>query len=419
MKHYNIIVIGGGPAGLTAAALLAKGGLNTLVIEKERIGLRPRSWIAWHDELVKLGYGNTIINKIDTLTFSSFLGGVYDFKGTSSAIIDTKKLLFVMKDKAISASAEIHELETFTGAAKSKAGIVVKTDKNSYSADYCVDASGAYSLLQKKHSGALAASDFMGCYAVEVDGLKLTGTNRADIFDAAFPGKDYFWLLPYSAAKALIGCFFFEELNNSTIRRAKASLKKYMKLKKLSGTVKTVIKGNIPLMDRGYLKKERVFFCGDAASAPLPSSGYGLLRSIDEAKVLASDIIKNYKTGKFSYKKTITDLRYPGYELHYLASDILKNINDKLLNKAIISMDREKQEFVANFLKGDDLSITFVSLIISAIFHAFTPKDLAALAIKKDYKKFLMHVVRVYPNAAPGVVRKVLREVAGMVMKKH
>ena len=34
MKHYDVIVIGGGPAGYTAAMYAARSGFSTLVIEK-------------------------------------------------------------------------------------------------------------------------------------------------------------------------------------------------------------------------------------------------------------------------------------------------------------------------------------------------------------------------------------------------
>ena len=408
-RHYDVIVIGGGPAGLTAAEGLAKAGLKTLVLEKERIGARPRSWIAWKDDIVKLGFSRAILNEINSLSFTSYLGGKYDFNGTSSAVIDTKKLLLSMKQRAVTAGADVHELETFISAGKTGKKLRVRTGRGAYTASYCVDASGAYSIMQRKLGSGLGPQDFMGCYALEVEGLKIPDPRKGGIFDAALPGKDYFWKLPYNGTKALLGCFFFEELNARTAARAKASLKLYMKLKGCKGRVKSVISGNIPLMDRKHLKKDRVFFCGDAASSPLPSSGYGLLRAIHEAQILARDIAANFTSGKFSYRKMIMDLRYPGFELHYIASDILKNITDTLLDKAMRGMKRKKQGFIKDFLKGDDLSLAFVSVIVGAIFDTFTPAELTELALKKDYKKFLLHAMRSYPGAAPGVIRKFIK----------
>ena len=38
MKQYDLIVIGGGPAGMSAAIYAARGGMKTLVIEKIAYG---------------------------------------------------------------------------------------------------------------------------------------------------------------------------------------------------------------------------------------------------------------------------------------------------------------------------------------------------------------------------------------------
>lgn len=409
VKTIDVFIIGGGPAGLTAALRLAGAGLSVYLAEKDRIGEKPRSWITWRDEMARRGFKTAIMNKIDTLTFNGYYGGRYDFNYSQAAIVDAKKLLIILKQKAAKAGAIIGENEVFYGYKKARGRVIIRTNKHVYDAAYCVDASGRQSKIQRILSGPLPKTGSMGCYAVELSGLRIKTPRSAIIFDGALPGRDYFWLLPYSRSKALAGCFFFEELNGNTVKRAKTALSKYMKYRKLRGKTVSVIKGNIPLNGRKYFSKGRVFFCGDSASSPLPSSGYGLLRAIDEASLLAREIKKGFKTGKINYSRALALARYPGFELHYFVSDILKNINEGLLDRAIRAMNGNRPSFVDNFMRGNDLSVVFAARALRAIFSAFTPGEIAALAIRRDYREFLTRIARDYPAATPEMTGRMIR----------
>lgn len=415
---FDVIVAGGGPAGLTAAREISKTGLKTLLIEKNHIGSAPRSWITWYSGLKKAGCASAVRHKIDRLVFSSYLGGVYELKKSDSAVVDTKKLLLKLKEKAVKAGAEIKENEVILKCNQTGLFAGVKTSKGNYKARYLVDAMGWYSKNQQPLGKKEPRGDYMGCCAAEIKLKKpLKDISRAHIFHAPFPGKNYFWLLPYNRHEVLAGCFAFEKLDAKSRPGMEKSLNRYIKYMGAQGSRLKEIQGNIPLMERRYFRRGRIFLCGDSVSSPLPSSGFGLLRAIEEAKLLARCLKRGFEGDKAEYEENIVALRYPGYELHYLAADILKNMDDVIFNKAVIGMKANSVKFIKSFLKGNDLSLVFAAQALIAIFKTFTLKEIASMAIKRDYKEFLLRAARDYPKIKPGQIKKALKKMAGELKK--
>lgn len=53
-KHYDIIIVGGGPAGLTAAIYARRAGKSVLVLEKAAVGGRLPLRLEWTTSPVSL-----------------------------------------------------------------------------------------------------------------------------------------------------------------------------------------------------------------------------------------------------------------------------------------------------------------------------------------------------------------------------
>jgi flavin-dependent dehydrogenase len=153
---FDTIVMGGGPAGATTAALLASAGLEVLVIEKEafprfHIGesLLPRSLPI----LRKMGIdesGPAFRYKAGAEFFDETTGdhAIYRFADALPGIPDhafqVDRALFdaALLDRARVLGAVVHQGERVAGVEVDDAGVRVSTDAGVYVARFCVDATG-------------------------------------------------------------------------------------------------------------------------------------------------------------------------------------------------------------------------------------------------------------------------------------
>jgi thioredoxin reductase (NADPH) len=112
MQHQDMIVIGAGPAGLSAGFYLAHYGFNTIILEEKIAG----------------GYA------VEIPSLENYPGCI---EGTSG-----KDLVDRMVRQCKKTGAEIHQFEKVIGLNAEGEKPIVKTDKSDYSADTVIIASG-------------------------------------------------------------------------------------------------------------------------------------------------------------------------------------------------------------------------------------------------------------------------------------
>lgn len=128
MQHKDVIIIGGGPCGLSAAIELQKKGLNVLVIEKGNIVNSIYNYPThqtFFSSSLKLSIGNI-----------PFITAI-DKPKRNDALVYYRE---VVKMENISVNA----FELVTNVSKTSIGFHIETDKRSYSAKNVIVATGYY-----------------------------------------------------------------------------------------------------------------------------------------------------------------------------------------------------------------------------------------------------------------------------------
>lgn len=155
---YDVLVVGAGPAGLSAAFAAAKAGANVAVFEKSKeIGYPVRtsggSWIA---ELKSLGIPDRFMHPIREGVFiSPNAKAVFNYENPPSCVLDVRGLYQYLAEIASAAGAEIFVNSTvlapcFKNGRVSGLSVRHKAQKQIFEAPLIIDGSGVASLLARK-----------------------------------------------------------------------------------------------------------------------------------------------------------------------------------------------------------------------------------------------------------------------------
>jgi geranylgeranyl reductase family protein len=165
---YDVIVVGGGPGGSTAARFCAKAGLKALVIEKEKFPRYKPCGGCLSTKTVHL-----LDLDLTSVIENTIYGSKFTYRSKDSFFIETKDPIafLVMRDRfdqllitnALQEGADVLEGEKVTGVEEKGDGVEVELAKGKrLSCQYLIGADGAESVVARSLSLSSPKNDANG-----------------------------------------------------------------------------------------------------------------------------------------------------------------------------------------------------------------------------------------------------------------
>ncbi|MBN1352421.1 NAD(P)/FAD-dependent oxidoreductase [candidate division KSB1 bacterium] len=370
-KNYDVIVVGGGPAGSRAAKHAAAGGARVLVLEKDRevgapvrcaegvgdVGLR---YIARPGEL-KIRW---IAQTITGLRFVAPDGNAVEIHHQLGYVLNRKQFDYDMAVEAADAGAEIITKACVTGLLFED-GFVTGVTANilgkeiNLNSRIVIGADGVESRVGRwaKLRSHFDMHDLETCAQVTAANVDVKPDMAYFYFGTNLAPGGYAWIFPKGGGVANIGLGISGDYSGRT--SPQNYLQRFLEKHFPNVSILTSVVGGVPCARA--LKKlsgNGVMLVGDAAHQSNPVSGGGLIRALVAAQiaggVAAEAIRKNDVSRNVLQKYDKEWYRGEGrtHNLFYRLKEGIFKLTDEELNKTAVALNRlepDKRNLVEMF----------------------------------------------------------------------
>ena len=314
--NFDVVVVGGGPAGSSAAHMAAKNGCTVALIEKEKeIAQTVRtSGVTWISDIKKFGIPEECYNPIKKFSFCSPKNSVkISGEIAKAAVLDVRKTYRFLANRAKTSGSELFTSTNVTEVLKDDTGkctgVIAKSDGKQiqFNSKVVIDASGFVSVIAKELGYVTQWKKFGAGAEFEVKTEKLEHDNWWLMVGQEYSPAGYAWIFPTSKDTARIGVGIGKPDSDvdPTVRLNELLEKKLGPIKDLGNIEKIEFHyGLIP--NDGVSRKtvyDNLILVGDSAGQANPLVLEGIrfaIRFGEVAGQVAADAIKNGDTTEMS-----------------------------------------------------------------------------------------------------------------------
>ncbi len=283
---YDIVVVGGGPVGATAARLSAEAGLSTLLIEEHAASGHP---VQCAGLLSSSAFAEcevtdrSVLNAVQGARIVSGKGSelLFDAGKAKAYVVDRAALDREMVQAAAAAGADIR-MKCY--ADWKKPGLITTRGVGGREEIFhriCIAADGPRSGIARS-AGLPRPRYLLG--GIQADVILRRDPRFVELHPDASP--DFFgWVIPISGTRARVGLCGLKDIP----ARFSAFIRNY------SDTSVHCVTGAIPLGPPEKTYSDRLMVCGDAAGLPKPTSGGGVYTGIRSARHAVATAVRAFE----------------------------------------------------------------------------------------------------------------------------
>ena len=353
---FDVIIVGAGPAGCTAALSLGSSGLKIALIEKKRFprektcgdalpAFVPKVLSTINPEYVKAFEGLADRYKVNICRIVSPAEKSLDLKFSEDGYICRRNIFdaFMLDLASQLPNITIFQETAVKDASENTSEIIIRTDKNQdLKTQLVIGCDGANSVIRRYLTGT--EINFNDCSSAVRAYFKNITDTPSETFELHFlkellPG--YFWIFPLHDNQFNVGL----GMPSASVTGEKSNLRRelfriiekvpYISKRFQKAEIISEIQGSLlPLWSRKTpISGNRFMLCGDAASLINPASGAGIGQAMQSGRFAGWQALKCFVNNDFSakymknYDNTIIDKLWKENRKYLLIRDlVIKNV---------------------------------------------------------------------------------------------